>query len=111
MTDQRRGLVAGVDAHTDEHHLAVLDMQGRLLGAAAFPTSAQGYAELIAWAKTQGEIDRVGVESSAAYAAGLVRALLAEGSGSSRSTSPIRTRGSGWARAIRSTPNLPPARH
>jgi hypothetical protein len=79
MTDQRGGVVAGVDAHTDQHHLAVLDMQGRLLGAAAFPTSAEGYTALIAWIRTHGEIDRVGVESSAAYAAGLVRALLAAG--------------------------------
>jgi hypothetical protein len=66
-----------VDAHTDEHHVAVVDAQGRLLGAAAFPTSAEGYARLISWLRGQGTIDRVGVESTGAYAAGLVRALLA----------------------------------
>src|SRR6266568_7916880 len=77
MTDQRRAVVAGVDAHTDEHHLAVVDLQGRLLGAAAFPTTAEGYSRLIGWLRGQGEIERVGVESTGAYAAGLVRALLA----------------------------------
>lgn len=79
MTDRRAGVVAGVDAHTDEHHVAVLDLQGRLRGAAAFPTTANGYGQLISWLRGHGEIDRVGVESSGAYAAGLVRALLADG--------------------------------
>ena len=79
MTDHRSGVVAGVDAHTDEHHIAVLDLRGRLLGAAAFPTTADGYAQLIGWVRGQGEIDRVGVESTGAYAAGLVRALLGNG--------------------------------
>jgi transposase len=72
MTDQRH-VVAGVDAHTDEHHLAVLDLQGRLLGAAAFPTTAAGYEQLIGWLGEHGRVDRVGVESTGAYAAGLVR--------------------------------------
>ncbi len=79
MTDQTRGVVAGVDAHTDEHHVAVLDGQGRLRGAAAFPTTAEGYACLIGWLRGHGRIERVGVESTGAYAAGLVRALLASG--------------------------------
>jgi hypothetical protein len=42
MTDQRGAVVAGVGAHTDEHHAAVLDLQGRLLGTAAFATTADG---------------------------------------------------------------------
>jgi transposase len=67
------------DAHTDEHHVAVVDAQGRSLGAAAFPTTAVGYARLISWLRRHGAVDRVGVESTGAYAAGLVRALLAEG--------------------------------
>jgi len=79
MTDHRQFVIAGVDAHTDEHHVAVLDSQGRSLGAAAFPTSAGGYARLIGWLRSHGEIERIGVESTGAYAAGLVRALLAEG--------------------------------
>ena len=79
MTDQSSGVVAGVDAHTDEHHVAVLDEQGRLLATAAFPTTGAGYAELLGWLRGHGRIARVGVESTGAYAAGLVRALLANG--------------------------------
>jgi transposase len=79
MTDRTRSVVAGVDAHTDEHHVAVLDRQGRLLASHAFPTTAAGYAALIRWLRRHGRIQRVGVESSGAYAAALVRTLLAGG--------------------------------
>ena len=79
MTHERRGLIAGVDAHADEHHVALLDAQGRLLETAAFATTAAGYRQLIRWLDQRGEIDRVGVESTGAYAAGLVRRLLARG--------------------------------
>jgi transposase len=79
MTDLRGAVVAGVDAHTDEHHVAVLDLQGRLLGAAAFATTSAGYKRLISWLHGHGRIERVGVESTGAYAAGLTRALLANG--------------------------------
>ena len=79
MTDWRGAVVAGVDAHTDEHHVAALDQQGRLLGAAAFPTTGTGYGRLIGWLRGYGEVELVGVESTGAYAAGLVRALQSEG--------------------------------
>ena len=101
-------MVGGVDAHADEHHVAVVDLQGRLLGATAFPTTAAGYAQLISWLQSHGEVERVGVESTGAYAAGLVRAYALAASGSSRSTSRTGTRGSGSARATRSTPSSPP---
>jgi len=42
MTEFGGSVVAGVDAHSDEHHVAVVDARGRLLGAAAFPTTAEG---------------------------------------------------------------------
>src|SRR6266496_5509382 len=79
MAKQTGGVVGGVDAHADEHHVAVVDLQGRLLGATAFPTTAAGYTLLISWLGGHGEVERVGVESTGAYAAGLVRALRAGG--------------------------------
>ena len=79
MANQSGGVVGGVDSHADEHHVALVDLQGRLLGATAFPTTAAGYALLIGWLRSQGEIERVGVESTGAYAAGLERALRAGG--------------------------------
>ena len=111
MANQRGGVVGGVDSHADEHHVAVVDLQGRLLGATAFPTTAAGYAQLIGWLQGHGEVARVGVESTGAYAAALVRALRAGGIVWSRSTSRTGMRGSGSARATRSTPSWPPGQH
>jgi hypothetical protein len=79
MANHTGSVAGGVDAHTDEHHVAVVDLQGRLLGATVFPTTAAGYALLIGWLRSHGEVERVGVESTGAYAAGLVRALRVDG--------------------------------
>ncbi len=79
MNDQDRRVIGGVDAHADTHHAAALDGRGGLLGIGVFAVSAAGYRELLAWLRSFGEIDRVGVESTGAYAAGLTRHLLAEG--------------------------------
>jgi transposase len=69
MTDGSRRVVAGVDAHTDEHHAAVLDESGRLLGTAAFPATRDGYEQLIAWVAEHGLIERIGVESTGSLGA------------------------------------------
>src|SRR6266566_974444 len=79
MANQTARVVGGVDAHTDEQQVAVVDLQGRLLGATVFPTTAAGYALLISWLRSHGKVERVGVESTGAYAAGLVRALRVDG--------------------------------
>jgi transposase len=72
-------VIGGVDAHADTHHAAALDDRGGLLGIAVFAVSAAGYRELLAWLGSFGEIDRVGVESTGSYAAGLTRHLRAAG--------------------------------
>jgi transposase len=79
MTEIRRLVVGGVDAHTDSHHAAALDERGRLLGDAAFATSMEGYRELLAWLESFGQVGRVRVQSTGSYAAGLVRFLAARG--------------------------------
>jgi transposase len=79
MTEIRRLVIGGVDAHTDRHHAAALDEQGRLLGHAAFATSNEGYRELLGWLERFGWVERVGVESTGCYAAGLTRFLAARG--------------------------------
>src|SRR6266536_1186712 len=73
MTDEKQRVVAGVDAHTDEHHVAVLDAQGRLLGTAAFPTTADGYARLVGWVRGHGTIDQIGGVESAHRCASATR--------------------------------------
>src|SRR5438132_8985788 len=77
MTKMMRLVTGGVDAHADSHHAVALDEQGRLLGDAVFVTTARGYRELLAWLEGFGQVRLVGVESTGAYAAGLVRFLSA----------------------------------
>jgi transposase len=79
MTEITGVVTGGVDAHADSHEAAALDEQGRLLGGRAFPATAAGYEELLAWLEGFGEVGLVGVESTGAYAAGLARFLCSRG--------------------------------
>jgi len=79
MNHGMRRVIGGVDAHADSHHAAVLDDRGALLGSESFAASRAGYRQLLAWLRSHGELDRVGVESTGSYAAGLTRYLLADG--------------------------------
>jgi len=79
MNEERRRVIGGVDAHAQTHHAAILDGRGRLLATRAFEVSADGYQELLAWFEGFGEIERIGVESTGSYAAGLTRHLLNAG--------------------------------
>lgn len=79
MNEDARRVIGGVDAHADTHHAAVLDERGALLETKSFPVSASGYRELLAWLRSFGEIERIGVESTGSYAAGLTRYLVGEG--------------------------------
>lgn len=68
----------GVDTHQDTHTAAAIDRVGRVLGTREFPATAAGYAALLAWMRGHGRLDRVGVEGTGAYGAGLARLLRAE---------------------------------
>jgi transposase len=72
-------VVGGIDAHKDTHQVVVLNQQGVLLGDAVFAASTAGYRQLHAWLASFGPIDRVGIESTGSYAAGLTRFLAAAG--------------------------------
>ena len=68
-------IVVGVDSHKDTHQAAVLDARGALLGNRNFVASLRGYRELEEWLASLGEVDRVGIECTGSYAAGLTRYL------------------------------------
>jgi transposase len=80
MTSPNRRVTGGVDTHGDVHVAAVLDSAtGRSLDTRSFPTTAAGYAELLGWIAGHGDIDRIGVESTGSWGAGLTRHLSAAG--------------------------------
>lgn len=79
MTETGRLVTGGVDTHADTHVAATVDELGRVLGTASFTTTEAGHRELLAWLRRHGQLERVGVEGTGAYGAGLARFLTAEG--------------------------------
>lgn len=72
-------VTGGVDTHKDTHTAVVLDAHGRLLGHRQFPTIPTGYAGLLRWLRSHGELDKVGIEGTGAYGAGLAQHLRVAG--------------------------------
>src|SRR5277367_2784941 len=70
---RERHIVGGVDTHKDLHVAAVVDEQDRILGTRSFPTTRQGYRQMLAWMLSFGELKRIGIESTGSYGAGLLR--------------------------------------
>jgi transposase len=68
-------VTGGVDTHRDTHTAAALDGQGRLLGHQQFLATAAGYAALLAWLRSFGQLVLVGVEGTGSYGAELALAL------------------------------------
>jgi transposase len=66
-------VVGGVDTHKDLHVAAVVDGYDRTLGSRCFPTTRQGYKQMLAWMQSFGPLLRLGIESTGTYGAGLLR--------------------------------------
>ena len=75
IVDSARQIVGGVDTHRDSNVAAVVDMNGGLLGIESFPTTAEGHRSLSLWMTGFGTIERVGIEGTGAYGAGVARHL------------------------------------
>ena len=75
----RRAVTGGVDTHLDVHVAAALDGIGGLLGVESFPATPAGYQSLLAWLASFGTIERVGIEGTGSYGAGLARHIQAGG--------------------------------
>jgi len=78
IAEPRPVVTGGVDTHLDLHVAAVVTAVGGVLGTAEFPTTAAGYRRLLAWMRTFGELDQVGVEGTGTYGMSLARYLRQE---------------------------------
>jgi transposase len=76
---ENRVVTGGVDTHLDVHVAAALDAIGGLLGVESFPTTPAGCGSLLEWLAGFGTVERVGVEGTGSYGAGLARHLQAGG--------------------------------
>jgi len=79
MNINNSAVTGGVDTHGQTHHAAALDHVGRQLGDREFPTTPAGYRALVSWLQGYGPLERVGVEGTGTYGAGLTRELRAAG--------------------------------
>lgn len=74
-TDPTIYVTAGADTHRDTHMIAALDQRGAQLGVREFATDPTGHDDILNWLESFGTIDRIGVEGTGTYGAGLCRFL------------------------------------
>jgi transposase len=79
IVEPARGVTGGVDTHLDVHVAAALDPLGGLLGSEPFPTTPAGYAALLSWLESFGQVTKVGIEGTGSYGAGLSKFLRRAG--------------------------------
>jgi transposase len=79
IVETMRPVTGGVDTHADVHVAAAVDANGGVLGVESFATTPSGYGALAGWLAAFGTVDRVGVEGTGAYGAGLARHLRGQG--------------------------------
>jgi transposase len=77
--DTDEEILLGVDTHKDFHAAAIVTLLGAALDGRTFPTTTEGYHQLVAWARSFGALRRAGVECTGSYGAALARHLSAEG--------------------------------
>ena len=75
MTSSTRSVYGGVDTHGRTHHSAAVEGTGQVLGDCEFPATRDGYVQLLAWLRRLGQVEKVGVEGTGSYGAGLAREL------------------------------------
>lgn len=73
------GVIGGIDSHTDTIHVAAIDVVGRDLDDAEFPTTPAGYAAALAFLASFGQIAVIGIEGTSSYGAGIARVAQAAG--------------------------------
>jgi transposase len=73
------GVFGGVDTHKRTHTAVALDANGTELGTAGFPATGAGYRRLYAFLAGFGPLEKVGIEGTSSYGAGLSDYLCARG--------------------------------
>jgi hypothetical protein len=79
IVDSTRHVVGGIDTHRDVNVAAVVDMNGGVLGVESFSTTADGHRRLSSWMSGLGVFERVGIEGTGAYGAGIARHVASLG--------------------------------
>ncbi len=76
----RGDVIVGVDTHKDRHVAVAIDGLGGVIGEAKLiAATSDGYAELLGWACSLGEVHVFAVEGCGSYGIGLARFLRSHG--------------------------------
>ncbi len=75
----RGDIVVGVDTHKEQHVGVALDGLGARVGEISIPANAAGYAQLLTWSGTLGDVCIFAVEGTGSYGSGLARFLRRNG--------------------------------
>lgn len=70
-----RKVIVGVDTHKHIHVAVAIDQHGARLGDLAVSADTGGYAQLEAWARALGRVEKFGIEGTGSYGAGLTSYL------------------------------------
>ena len=79
MTNIQLDVIGGVDTHKHTHYATVIDLHGHLLGDKEFPACDSGYRELLAWMRSHGSLEAIGIEGTGHYGTTLTRFLTGAG--------------------------------
>ena len=79
MTKETRNVIGGVDTHKHFHHAAVIATTGQLLGVREFKSDLGGYEDLLAWMRSHGSVEAIGIEGTGFYGAALTQFLQGDG--------------------------------
>jgi transposase len=72
-------IVGGVDTHKDLHVAAIVDEFDRVLASQCFATTRHGYKQMLTWMRSFGSLQRIGIEATGTYGAGLLRYMQTAG--------------------------------
>ena len=72
-------VIVGVDTHKHEHVAVAINDLGARLATFRAPANGAGYADLVAWARTLGDLEAFGIEGTGSYGVGLASFVRRQG--------------------------------
>jgi transposase len=79
LATETTNVIAGIDTHSDTHHVAVINEHGKPLADREFLAVGSGYRKIVEFITSHGTVTAVGVEGTRSYGAEIARTLRGEG--------------------------------
>jgi transposase len=72
-------VIAGLDTHSDTHHVAIINEHGKPLADKEFLAGGSGYRKIVDFTTSYGTVTAVGVEGTGSYGDEIARTLRSDG--------------------------------